>query len=168
MRKNFPAAIVSLKRKRILTEKDKKRNQEWREKNKVILKEKQHIKYLNNRDGFLEKRREYRGKNRILLNKDLRERHYRNKIMCLSFYSKENTPACSASGCQVVDPDMLTIDHIENNGAAHRKEIHGGNKAGHNTYQWLIKNDFPSGFQTLCFNHNYKKAIELKRAKHEE
>jgi hypothetical protein len=48
--------------------------------------------------------------------------------------------------------ELLTIDHIYGNGAAHRKEI---GSAGGNTYDWLIKNNFPKdNFQLLCFNCN--------------
>jgi hypothetical protein len=164
MRGNFRGAIVNPKRKRVRTEKDKKRQKEYYEKNKVVLKEKMNVYYLNNRDGFLERRREYREKNRIALNKELRDYHSRNKATCLTFYSPDEIPKCSADGCPVTDIDMLTIDHINNDGADHRRGIHGGNKAGHGTYRWLIKNDFPPGFQVLCFNHNFKKAIEYKRS----
>jgi hypothetical protein len=164
MRSNFQPALA--KRKRVKTEKDKIRQKEYQEKNKAILKEKAHVYYLNNRDGLLERRRKYREKNRVSLNEELRNYHSRNKKMCLSFYSKDETPRCAVDGCSVNDLDMLTIDHINNDGANHRRGIHEGNKAGHGTYRWLIKNDFPPGFQVLCFNHNFKKAIEYKKAQH--
>lgn len=44
---------------------------------------------------------------------------------------------------------MLTIDHMNNDGAAHRREI--GNRR---IYEWLERNGYPSGFQVLCFNCN--------------
>lgn len=44
--------------------------------------------------------------------------------------------------------DNLQIDHIDGNGAAHRKEMHI--VAGNGTYAWLKKNGFPEGFQVLC------------------
>ena len=47
---------------------------------------------------------------------------------------------------------FLTIDHIENNGAQHRKVIKGAY-----FYDWLVKNDFPIGYQTLCWNCNLGK-----------
>jgi hypothetical protein len=50
---------------------------------------------------------------------------------------------------------MLTIDHINNDGAEHRKKIGGSSK----TYLWLINNNFPKDFQTLCFNCNISKEI---------
>lgn len=52
--------------------------------------------------------------------------------------------------------DFLTIDHIDNDGAAHRREI---GASGTTTYLWLIKNRFPKGFQVLCANCQLGKAI---------
>jgi len=49
----------------------------------------------------------------------------------------------------------LTIDHIEANGKEHRKssKISGGS----NTYRYLVKNDLPTGYQTLCHYCNTAK-----------
>ena len=47
---------------------------------------------------------------------------------------------------------FLSIDHVNNDGAAHRREI---GKIGINS--WLISNNFPPGFQLLCFNCNMGK-----------
>lgn len=46
---------------------------------------------------------------------------------------------------------FLTIDHINNDGAEHRKSIGQG---GSRLYKWLIDNNFPDTFQLLCFNCN--------------
>lgn len=45
---------------------------------------------------------------------------------------------------------FLTIDHINNDGASHRREV----GVGMSFLLWLRKNNFPKGFQTLCFNCN--------------
>lgn len=50
---------------------------------------------------------------------------------------------------------FLTIDHINGGGNRHRKQI---NRTGNKFYEWLIKNDFPIGYQTLCYNCNCGKA----------
>lgn len=47
---------------------------------------------------------------------------------------------------------FLSVDHIDSDGAKHRKEI--GKSSGIGFYSWLKKNNFPLGFQTLCFNCN--------------
>ncbi len=62
---------------------------------------------------------------------------------------------------------FLTIDHMENNGHEHRKEIRG-NGLGHNFYLWLIRNNFPNEFQTLCRNCNWGKFRNYGVCPHEE
>ncbi len=42
---------------------------------------------------------------------------------------------------------FLTIDHVNNNGCEHRRQI-----GQSNCYRWLKQNDYPSGFQVLCMN----------------
>lgn len=49
--------------------------------------------------------------------------------------------------------EFLTIDHINNDGAQHRKEV-GESWA---IYRWLKKQGYPDGFQVLCFNCNCAK-----------
>jgi len=64
--------------------------------------------------------------------------------------------------CGETEPMFLTIDHINNNGSKHRKEITNGCKdyrdyrssTGYKTYRWLINHNFPDGFQVLCANCN--------------
>lgn len=46
---------------------------------------------------------------------------------------------------------FLTIDHINNDGNKHRKEI---NRTGHGFLKWLRTNDYPGGYRVLCFNCN--------------
>lgn len=46
---------------------------------------------------------------------------------------------------------FLTIDHVNNDGATHRREI---GSAGSSFYRWLKNNGYPPGFQVLCYNCN--------------
>lgn len=46
-----------------------------------------------------------------------------------------------------------TIDHMDNDGAEHRKKR--GSQSGLCLYDWLVRNDFPDNFQTLCRNCNW-------------
>lgn len=55
--------------------------------------------------------------------------------------------------CSETNPLFLTIDHINNDGAKHRREIRKLG-TGSNFYYWLVSNNFPEGFQLLCFNCN--------------
>ena len=50
---------------------------------------------------------------------------------------------------------FLTIDHINNNGCKHRKEV----GQGRNFMVWLIKHSFPKEFRVLCFNCNCGRSI---------
>jgi hypothetical protein len=56
--------------------------------------------------------------------------------------------ACAA--CGLTDRDCLSIDHIMGGGPAHRRQIN-------RVELWLIRNDFPEGFQVLCMNCNISK-----------
>lgn len=47
---------------------------------------------------------------------------------------------------------FLTIDHINNDGAEHKRS-----RAGVDLYDWIIKHNFPDTFQTLCWNCNCAK-----------
>lgn len=71
------------------------------------------------------------------------------KLEVLIYYGG-NPPKCACCGESRIE--FLTIDHINNDGAKHRKET-----KMHTGYQfslWLIRNNFPEGFQILCWNCN--------------
>ena len=66
-----------------------------------------------------------------------------------AFYGGEN-PTCACCGEE--HREFLTIDHIDGEGAKHRKEIGRGH-----LYDWLVKNNFPDGFRILCMNCNWSR-----------
>jgi hypothetical protein len=86
----------------------------------------------------------------------------KNKTQVLSHYGPNQEARCAVIGCNVDDLDMLTLDHLENDGATHRRAI--GSTGGQTTYRWIIRNGFPEGFQTLCWNHQFKKELARVRA----
>ena len=53
--------------------------------------------------------------------------------------------------CKETEVAFLSIDHVENNGAAERRAglYKGGGSA---FYAWLRKQNFPPGYQVLCMN----------------
>jgi hypothetical protein len=59
--------------------------------------------------------------------------------------------------CGEIEKSMLCIDHVNNDGYAHRKAI--GHRGGIGIYLWIVKNQFPNGFQILCYNCNQSKRI---------
>jgi hypothetical protein len=85
----------------------------------------------------------------------------RLKRKILTYYGKNKTLHCCWPHCTIIDIDMLTIDHIKNNGHKHRMEIKA--TGGNQFYRWLKHNNFPTGFQTLCMNHQLKKRRILER-----
>lgn len=58
--------------------------------------------------------------------------------------------------CGESNVNFLTIDHINNDGYIHRKELEKTDGGGF--YYWLRKNNFPTdNFQILCYNCNMGK-----------
>ena len=62
--------------------------------------------------------------------------------------------------CGFSDSRALILDHIEGNGRQdlRRRKIAGG----HVLYGQLLREGFPPGYQTLCWNCNVIKAFERK------
>ena len=58
---------------------------------------------------------------------------------------------------------FLTIDHINNDGNEHRKKI-----GRTSVYRWLKKQNFPLGYQVLCFNCNMGKQLNGGVCPHKE
>jgi hypothetical protein len=56
--------------------------------------------------------------------------------------------------CGEIERLFLTLDHIENGGNKHRKEI-GASKI----YFWLKRHGYPPGFQVLCMQCNWGKRM---------
>jgi hypothetical protein len=68
---------------------------------------------------------------------------------------------CHCVWCGEADIQALCIDHINNDGASHRKALGAkctGNITGERFYRWLRRNHYPKGFQVLCFNCNQAKS----------
>lgn len=55
--------------------------------------------------------------------------------------------------CGESNPAFLEFDHINNDGAEHRKK----DKAAAHLASWLVRNGFPDTFQVLCGNCNRAK-----------
>ena len=72
------------------------------------------------------------------------------KLEVFNHYSNNNIKCLC---CTESHYEFLTIDHIENNGKAHRRFT----KASNNLYWWLKSNGYPLGFQVLCMNCNWYK-----------
>lgn len=79
--------------------------------------------YLKNRERVLLQNKRYRQENR---QKDMKRRadyHQSRKRLVLAFYGKNGEAKCCWPDCEVDDLDMLSLDHVNNDGADHRREI---------------------------------------------
>ena len=68
--------------------------------------------------------------------------------------------------CGESRPACLSIDHINGNGCQERKRF-GANRFGYKFYLYLKKSNYPVGYQTLCMNCQFVKAV-YDRAKKRE
>src|SRR5215469_14892323 len=75
----------------------------------------------------------------------------RVKLASLQHYSQSEIPFCACCGEKQLE--FLTIDHINGDGRKHRREA----GVGSHLYAWPVRNNFPDGFQVLCFNCNCSK-----------
>jgi hypothetical protein len=112
----------------------------------------------DNHDEVLKKQKEYHAKHRKQRNDAGKRNHHKIRQMVFDHYGQK----CAWPGCDVTDPDMLQIDHVNGDGCRHRKEIGDG---GGNISRYLVKNNFPEGFRILCANHNWKHRANLEREK---
>ena len=90
-----------------------------------------------------------------------RNRNTRLRREALTHYS-QGTMKCACCGEGMIR--FLCIDHVNNDGAEHRREI--GRTT--NIYRYLIKENFPEGYQVLCFNCNCGKAYNYGICPHKE
>ena len=80
----------------------------------------------------------------------------RVKELVMSHYGN-GSKACVKCGFD--DIRALTIDHIDGGGSKHIKELKM-KRGGSRFYNWLIKNNYPPGYQTLCMNCQLIKRFE--------
>jgi hypothetical protein len=82
----------------------------------------------------------------------------RRKVLRSAVFAAYGGAVCAC--CGEKELAFLTLDHIENNGAAERLKIAGRrNAAGVHTYKWLVKHGYPPGYQVLCMNCNFGKRM---------
>jgi hypothetical protein len=74
-----------------------------------------------------------------------------NKINIINHYTNGKM---SCQRCGFADCRALSVDHINGGGKQHLKEI------GIKFHRWIIKNNYPDGFQILCMNCQFIKRDE--------
>ena len=123
---------------------------------------KRRIYYLSHkkeqRDYYFAHREEQRAYNNAHREKRLlyaKKNHAAMKAKIMEHYS-QSPPSCACCGEKGIQ--FLTIDHVNNGGAEHRKTL-GKTSSGWGLYRWIIKNNYPPMFQVLCFNCNCAKGL---------
>lgn len=114
--------------------------------------------------------RKHWGNNRAEKNKEALLRYYKNHARIRAqhkgrwerikdeAFKKYGGYKCNC--CGEMEKLFLTLDHINGGGTKHRKETKGG---GQWVYRWILKNDFPPGFQVLCMNCNFGKGQNFRK-----
>ena len=118
-------------------------------KNKIAYMKKYRIRTANHRH-LLHKNYVLKIKREVLT-------HYgKGNVQCVLHY--KNFPLEKP----VIDIRVLTIDHINGDGAKQRKRLGKILPSGHPFYRWLKNNSYPNGYQVLCMNCQFIKRIENK------
>lgn len=116
---------------------------------KELIKKRERDKYTRDRDSIRKRRRDLSTVELRQRNAEReRNRHAAYRNIVVEAYGK----VCAC--CGESETLFLEIDHENNDGFKHRKEI--GTSARALVY-WLIQHDFPDGFQLLCSNCNQGK-----------
>lgn len=77
-----------------------------------------------------------------------RLKHQQRKRECLERYGGAFCKCCGET--EIL---MLSLDHLDGNGAAHRKAMTGTRSM--QTYDWAKRHGYPPIFQVLCMNCNW-------------
>lgn len=111
----------------------------------------------------------YKGARRCHACLRIKQRQYNLdlKLKALAGYGGK----CMWPGCEISDPDMLTCDHVFDDGADERRKLDGrvnerGSALIPGGFIWrlVIKLNFPKKYQILCSNHQMKKELMRRRA----
>jgi hypothetical protein len=79
----------------------------------------------------------------------------------LGYYGKNGVPQCTWPGCIEKDMDVLSLDHVHDNGKQERTQPYAQTTL--QLYRHLQRHNYPEGYQTMCLNHQMKKDILRRR-----
>lgn len=82
---------------------------------------------------------------------DVMRRYRETKAQVFEAYGGARCACCGDDHLE-----FLSIDHINGDGAQHRRQMtNGRSRVYGNIYGWLKTNGFPPGFRVLCMNCNF-------------
>jgi hypothetical protein len=84
------------------------------------------------------------------------------RYAALSHYGPNGVAKCSWPGCEICDTDMLVVGHGNGQGKADRLK-RTGHSLGWRLCVALRREGYPSGYHTICENHNRKEERERLR-----
>jgi predicted restriction endonuclease len=125
----------------------KEYHRQYHLKNKDKISKKRKEDYIKNKPKYANRMRIYHQAHKEERCIKGRENRMKNKLKVLTHYGG-NPPKCACCGETIFD--FLTMDHIDGGGIKQFKQIGYGTAF----YNWLIKNNYPEGFQVLCYNCN--------------
>lgn len=110
------------------------------------IKERERKKYRADQQRIRRRRLELSPRHKAKNAERERTRYARLRLQLIAAYGGE----CSC--CGEAEQAFLELDHVNGDGAAHRRKIGRGSKA---CYAWLKKRGFPrDGYRLLCANCN--------------
>ncbi len=155
-----PYAIQAREWRRDNPEKSKAKNKKYYAQNKQKVREQANLsaklrrrtnpEHIRQLDSEKRKRNNayYKSKDQAYLKK--------LKLDVLNAYSN-NDPKCACPGCPIKAMAFMTMDHVNNDGKAHRLLIGGSG----NLYSYLRTHNYPTEpkLQVLCWNCNQGKRL---------
>jgi hypothetical protein len=105
-------------------------------------------------DEYRHYRREHRRRNLAKILAQRRASGYRLKDQCFAAYGGYRCVCCGET-----EPSMMTLDHVNEDGAQHRNLLNGGmgRLKSVDMYRRLKDAGYPAGIQVLCYNCNISK-----------
>lgn len=122
---------------------------QWYLERAELLKQRSRERYQKNKERHREVQKKWNARNAEKLKQYQREWHQKRRLYCIEQLGGK----CAC--CGESNPAFLAIDHVNNDGHVHRKSV----KSHYMIFGFLIRNNFPPGFQVLCHNCNMAKAF---------
>jgi hypothetical protein len=121
---------------------------EWASRSQDLIKANRRAYHEQNRDKVIQRVNDWVAANPGKRRQNALSYYYRLQDQAIMAYGGYKCACCGEE-----EPLFLSIDHVNNDGAQHRKEL--GSLGGHKLYKWLKEGGYPGGFQVLCMNCNH-------------
>lgn len=125
----------------------------WYAANCERAKQRTRSNYEANREAYKLRAKRWAKKNKKA-RKEIVHAHDRRRRERLKLAVCEAYGGAFCACCGEDELIFLTVDHVDNNGAKHRKIVNGLA-----LYEWLVEKRFPKGFQIMCRNCNWGKHV---------